>query len=199
MDLISKIKNPVERGKYVTRSLNILGIRESDLISLIRAKRNRESVTQIIKTNEYKSSFEKIILKILLKYPDLAEDINIKNVSDYFEDERLKVILNRIYKNRFHDISSLLNSFEGSDYQELISDLVFSSDDLIDKPTSKKILDDCITRIELESINLKLKNIRFKIQEQEKSLEKGFEKELLAEYRDLVELEKSLRGSINEI
>ena len=199
IDLLSKTTNPVERGLYLTKASNLLGIRESDLLSLIKIKKRKKSDGNTDNSQDNNRSIDRLITKILLKYPDLVHEIDTQKVLQNIEDDRLKVIFTQFIENNTNDISSLINSFEESIYQDLISQLVFSSDDLIDKDTSKKILNNCITKLELESINLKLKEIRFKIEELKNSHDKETEKKLLAKYRDLVELEKNLRGNINDI
>lgn len=202
-ELVSKIKNPKERSDVTRRITGVFGIRESELLSLARvsgAGKNRGSLAPSPKTSGG-DAVERMILKVLLRFPDLVDVAEAEKIGDYFENGNLKVILTRIGEVGFNDASSLISSFEDVDTQELLSELIFSSDDLADEKTSEKILGDCVTRLELRGMNFKLGDLRDRIQKQRNSSDKEQEKKLVRKYRDLEreyrDLEKSMRGNIS--
>ena len=202
-ELVSKTKDPIERSRALSRITGVFGIRESELLSLARvsgAGKNRGSLAPSPKTSGG-DAVERMILKILLRFPGLVDVAEAEKIGDYFENGNLKVILTRIGEVGFNDASSLISSFEDVDTQELLSELIFSSDDLADEKTSEKILGDCVTRLELRGMNFKLGDLRDRIQKQRNSSDKEQEKKLVRKYRDLEreyrDLEKSMRGNIS--
>ena len=202
-ELVSKTKDPIERSRALSRITGVFGIRESELLSLARvsgAGKNRGSLAPSPKVSGG-DAVERMILKILLRFPGLVDVAEAEKIGDYFENGNLKVILTRIGEVGFNDASSLISSFEDVDTQELLSELIFSSDDLADEKTSEKILGDCVTRLELRGMNFKLGDLRDRIQKQRNSSDKEQEKKLVRKYRDLEreyrDLEKSMRGNIS--
>ena len=202
-ELVSKTKDPIEKSRALSRITGVFGIRESEILSLARssgAGKNRGSLAPSPKVSGG-DAVERMILKILLRFPDLVDVAETEKIVDYFENGNLKVILTRIGEVGFNDASSLISSFEDVDTQELLSELIFSSDDLADEKTSEKILGDCVTRLELRGMNFKLGDLRDRIQKQRNSSDKEQEKKLVRKYRDLEreyrDLEKSMRGNIS--
>lgn len=197
VELISKIADPIERGDYLKKAANRFGFREADLISLLKTNKNTY-FSDTIKRDYGKNSLDRIVLKILLKFPDLLDTID-KNLCDYFVEEDLKVIFIKLFESDKKDISVLVNSFEDIRIQELLSNLIFSSDELEEEEQSRRILNNCINKLRLKSIDLKLKFVRDKIQQNSSSKNKDIEKKLLEEYRDLVDLEKTIKRNINNV
>ncbi len=197
VDLVSKIKDPVRRAEAVSKATGIFGIRESEFLSLVKTsnpERNRGSLaptTLIPKKNIH----EREIVRILLKFPHLMSAEKVENISRNFENGELKVILKRVGEGEFTEVSSLMSSFEKIEMQQLLSELVFSSDDLIDEMTSEKILNDCVKELELRNIAFKRNEVIERIRKQRDSSDKTLERKLVEQYRDLVSMEKTIRGT----
>lgn len=199
-ELVSKTRDPLERARALSRITGVFGIRESELLSLVKTSdsgKNRGSLAPAAGTSG-EDAVERTILKILLRFPGLADVAEIENIGNHFENGDLKVILDRISEVGFNDASSLISSFENVGTQELLSDLIFSSDDLIDEKTSEKILRECVTNLELRHLDLRRKDVRDRIRKQR---DKEQEKKLVTEHRDLDreyrDLKKSMRGNIS--
>ena len=196
-DMVSKIKDPVQRAEAVSRATGVFGIRESEFLSLVKISdpgKNRGSLAPTALIPE-KSVHEREIVRILLKFPHLLSAEKIENVEEYFENGDLKVILKRVGEREFAEISSLMSSFEEIEMQQLLSELIFSSDDLIDERTSEKILSDCLRELELRNIAFKRGEVIDRIRKQRDSSDKTLERELVEQYRDLVSMEKTIRGT----
>lgn len=197
VDLVSKIKDPVRRAEAVSKATGIFGIRESEFLSLVKTsnpERNRGSLaptTLIPKKNIH----EREIVRILLKFPHLMSAEKVENISGNFENGELKVILKRVGEGEFTEVSSLMSSFEKIEMQQLLSELIFSSDDLIDEMTSEKILNDCVKELELRDIAFKRNEVIERIRKQRDSSDKTLERKLVEQYRDLVSMEKTIRGT----
>lgn len=196
-DVVSKIKDPVRRAEAVSRATGIFGIRESEFLSLVKTSdpgRNRGSLapaTLIPKRNIH----EREIVRILLKFPSLVSAEEIENIGEHFENDDLNVILKRVGEGGFTEVSSLMSSFEKIEMQQLLSELIFSSDDLIDETTSEKILNDCVKELELRDIAFKRNEVIDRIRKQRDSSDKTLERKLVEQYRDLVSMEKTIRGT----
>lgn len=195
--LVSKIKDPVRSAEAVSKATGLFGIRESEFLSLVKTSnpgRNRGSLAPTALIPE-KNIHEREIVRILLKFPHLMSAEKIENVSRDFENGDLKVILNRVGEGGFTEVSSLMSSFEKIEMQQLLSELVFSSDDLIDETTSEKILNDCVKELELRDIAFKRNQVIERIRKQRDSSDKTLERKLVEQYRDLVSMEKIRRGT----
>ena len=134
-------------------------------------------------------------MRILLKFPHLMSAEKIENIGRDFENGDLKVILKRVGEGEFTEVSSLMSSFEKIEMQQLLSELIFSSDDLIDDTTSEKILNDCVKELELRNIAFKRNEVIERIRKQRDSSDKTLERKLVEQYRDLVSMEKTIRGT----
>lgn len=197
VDLVSKIKDPVRRAEAVSKATGIFGIRESEFLSLVKTsnpERNRGSLAPTILIPK-KNIHEREIVRILLKFPHLMSAEKVENISRNFENGELKVILKRVGEGEFTEVSSLMSSFEKIEMQQLLSELVFSSDDLIDEMTSEKILNDCVKELELRNIAFKRNEVIERIRKQRDSSDKTLERKLVEQYRDLVSMEKTIRGT----
>ncbi len=195
--LVSKIKDPVRSAEAVSKATGLFGIRESEFLSLVKTSnpgKNRGSLAPAALIPE-KNIHEREIVRILLKFPHLMSAEKIENVSRDFENGDLKVILNRVGEGEFTEVSSLMSSFEKIEMQQLLSELVFSSDDLIDETTSEKILNDCVKELELRDIAFKRNQVIERIRKQRDSSDKTLERKLVEQYRDLVSMEKTRRGT----
>ncbi len=197
VDLVSKIKDPVRRAEAVSKATGIFGIRESEFLSLVKTSnpgRNRGSLAPATLIPE-KNIHEREIVRILLKFPHLMSAEEIENTGGHFENGDLKVILKRVGEGEFTEVSSLMSSFEKIEMQQLLSELIFSSDDLIDETTSEKILNDCVKELELRNIAFKRNEVIDRIRKQRDSSDKTLERKLVEQYRDLVSMEKTIRGT----
>ncbi|MDE0159358.1 MAG: DNA primase [Candidatus Dadabacteria bacterium] len=197
VDLVSKIKDPVRRAEAVSKATGLFGIRESEFLSLVKTSnpgRNRGSLAPTTLIPE-KSIHEREIVRILLKFPHLMSAEKIENIGRDFENGDLKVILKRVGEGEFTEVSSLMSSFEKIEMQQLLSELIFSSDDLIDDTTSEKILNDCVKELELRNIAFKRNEVIERIRKQRDSSDKTLERKLVEQYRDLVSMEKTIRGT----
>ena len=196
-DVVSKIKDPVRRAEAVSRTTGVFGIRESEFLSLVKTPnpgKNRGSLAPATLIPE-KNIHEREIVRILLKFPGLMSAEKIEDTGRHFENGDLKVILKRMGEGGFTEVSSLMSSFEKIEMQQLLSELIFSSDDLIDETTSEKILRDCLKELELRNIAFERNEVIDSIRKQRDSSDKTLERKLVEQYRDLVSKEKTIRGT----
>ncbi len=195
VDLVSKIKDPVRRAEAVSKVTGLFGIRESEFLSMVKTSdpgRNRGSLAPATLIPE-KNIHEREIVRILLKFPHLMNAEKIENIGRHFENGDLKVILKRVGEGEFTEVSSLMSSFEKIEMQQLLSELIFSSDNLVDETISEKILKDCVKELELKNIAFKRNEVIERIRKQRDSSDKNLERKLVEQYRDLVSMEKTIK------
>ncbi len=198
-DMVSKINNPVERAEAVSKVSGVFGIRESEFLSLIKnsnSGKNRGSLAPKIPTAE-ENIYERDVIRILLKFPDLIDVAKVENVGEYFEKGDFKTILDRMIDGEFADVSLLMSSFEEVKMQQLLSELIFSSEDLIDKTTSEKILVCCLKGLKLRDLAFRRSEVMERIRKQNDNSDKSGERELVEQYRDIVNMEKAVRGTVS--
>ncbi len=195
-DTISLITDPVRRAESVTRTTEIFGIRESDFLSMVNNSnpgKNRGSLASSSAFPE-KDIHEREIVRILLRYPDLMSLEKIRSVSNLFRDVDLRTIVESVGEDDFTGVSSLMGSFESTEMQQLLSELVISSDDLLDEDTSGETLRGCLQKLELREIEFRRNEVIESIRKQRGASDKAVERELVRQYGDLLKKEEHLKG-----
>ena len=197
VEVLTKLKNPIERSHYIRKSGENFGIRENELLSLVGhgEKVRRETKVEIKKKSE---SQEKLILRILLKFPALSHYFRSKSVIDFIPEGEIKKIVEEIVINRVDDVSSLLCRFSSGSAQEIISESIFSTDDVTNETTALRMLKDCIRKLKLKAIEEKLSIMRLQIEQAKREKKDSLEERLIREYRDLIEQEKGVQGEAND-
>jgi DNA primase len=191
-DFLAKVKDPVERSHYVRKVAEIFGIRENEVLSFVKYGEKPEK--ERIKIRESLDKEERLILKILLKFPKYSDYSREKNLLALISETEIRTALEEIIVRGFEDVSSLLLKFNGSSIQELISEAIFFSDDIPDEPTALKMLKDCIRKLQLRGVEDRLRFLRLEIDRARAEKNDVQEKELIREYADLVGQEKNIKG-----
>jgi DNA primase len=191
-DVLTKIKDTIERSHYIRKTGESFGVRENELLSLVKyGGKKREEGTKTKKTLDTE---ERLILKVLLKFPEYSDHLREENPFDFMPQNEARAVLEEIVLRGSKDVSSLLMRFSDSRIQEVISEAVFLSDDVPDERTALKILEDCIRRLKLRRVEDDLRTLRLRIDQAIAEKDPVLEKRLIKEYRDLVEQEKNLKG-----
>jgi hypothetical protein len=132
------------------------------------------------------NNHEKLLLNILLKFPELSESVAEEDWAVYITDPEIKSILEEIINNGVRDVSSILLSFQGNSAQGLISEALMSSPGISDRDTAGKMIESCIRKLRLVKLDEKLKSLRLGIKDAIKDKDPELEKRLLTEYTDLM-------------
>lgn len=193
--ILTKIKDPIERSHYVRRTAESFGIRESELLSSVKF---REKAKEEIKPEPRRApeTQEKIILKVLLKFPEHAGFFRDKGLIDFIPDGEIRNVIEDIVFGDFRDVSSLFVRFRDSHIQEILSEAVLFSQDVPDRVTAMKILEECARKLELKRLEEKLGALRLKIDLAKRERDENLENSLIREYRDLKEREKKIKGDV---
>ncbi|MGB2691354.1 MAG: DNA primase [Thermodesulfobacteriota bacterium] len=183
-ELLGKLKDPVERSLRIKETAQMLGIQESEIYSLVKLGRS-QSKTGGQKTKQAYSNTEKLLLTVLVKFPNLGVQLNEHEWEELLTDINIKSILEVIVEEEQLDPSSLLLHFDGKEAHEMISEALLSSLGVSDIETASKIVEGCIAKLKLSKLDGKLKVLRIEIDQAVKEKNGQLEKQLLEEYRDL--------------
>ena len=199
VEFAHKISSPVDRSHYIKRCSDTFGFRESDIHSLLNAVnvRKESSTKKAVKESPGPGSYELLILKISLKYPELISPAIASTLSDYLSDLNTREIIEKNKSGIYEDINSLINSISDPDSQSLISKAVFSSDEIEDKSSAEKMLTECINRLKLKKVKEQLLSKRNQLQLLKSDSDADTEKRLLEDYRNLIQEEKQLKSELH--
>ena len=184
-DILMKVNDPMLRSGYAKKTAEMLGVRENEMLSMLKLGKARGNAAGV-KTVSAQSNHEKLLLSILLKFPDLSETLEEDDWTLYVTDQEIKPILEEIIINKVHDVSSILLSFQGNSAQGLISEAIMSSPGIADRDTAGKMIESCIRKLRLSKLDERLKSLRLGINDAVKNKNHELEKRLLAEYADLM-------------
>jgi hypothetical protein len=162
----------------------MLGLRENEVLSLLR--KGRHGNVGGVKAASTQSNHEKLMLNILLKFPELSETLAEEDLAQYITDPEIRSILEIIVINGVRDVSSILISFQGNSAQGLISEALLSSPGISDRDTAGKMIASCIRKLRLVKLDERLKSLRLGINDAIKNKDHELEKRLLTEYTDLM-------------
>jgi DNA primase len=203
IEIVAKIKDDIERSHYIKKLAEKFVMRENDFVSLVSRreaeldlkKARTETRVELKKTSDTQ---EKLILKILLKFPKYSRYLREEKLIDLITDSEIKAVLEEVILNSQSDASSLLLRFNDPSTQEIISEAIFSPDDISDEKTGLKMLKGCIRKLKLKRIEDEFSILRLEIDRARKKGDASLEEKLIREYRDLIEREKKIKGEAHE-
>ena len=183
-DVLVKVNDPILRSSYIRKTAEKLGLGENEVLSLVR-RGKVHGQTGGVKTVKAHSNHEKLMLNILLTYPELSRVVAEEDWEGCVSNPDVMSILEEIIVKGVHDMSSLLLSFQGSAAQGLISEALMSSPGISDRDTASKMIMSCIKKLKLAKLDERLKSLRLSISDAVKNKDAELEKRLLTEYADL--------------
>ena len=185
VDIVQQLRGPIDRNRYIRIAAEKMGVRESDMMSLIKRGKHGGKIRNP-KVSETAGSQERLLLSILLKYPELSEVVIENNAANLISVKNVKLIVDAIVTNDIRDVSKLLLHFEDVKVQELISEILMSSDFITDKQSASKMLVGCLDRMRKNKYEKDLKSLRLEIDEAIRSKDVTLEKRLLEELQELI-------------
>lgn len=197
MNVVEEMKDGIERSYYRKRTAEDFGITETELLSLINRREKRAEAAKPELKNAPDPA-EKTILKIILKYPEHSALLREKKTADFVPDGAVKTILQEVSVRGFEDASSLLLRFTSSSVQEVISESILFSHDIPDSVSARRMLEECIRKLELKRLSDQLRVLRLEMDLAKREKDDSLEKNLMAKYKDLKDREKKLKGETHE-
>jgi DNA primase len=193
VELLGKVKDPLERNLHMKTTAERLSVPESEIYSLVKRRRNQKKAGGTKTQLKYPNT-EKLLFTVLLKFPDLGEQLTNENWEDLISTAEIKSILEEIIVRGNSDPSSLLLHFDDKVAHEMISEALLSSLGISNAESASKIIQSCIVRLKLSKLDEKLKVLRIEIDEAVKGKDAQLEKKLLEEYRDLTKQKQRKEG-----
>jgi DNA primase len=195
-DVLTKVNDPIAKNAYAGKAAEKLGVRENEMMSLIRFGRGRaasrvassESKAEVSSPLAVPGNSEKTLLAVLLKFPELSEIARAEDVSDYISSPDIKAVLEEMLVRDVLDASALLQIFQGSPSQGLITEALFSSPGISDRETAGRTIERCIKKVKQRKLDDRLKILRLRIDEAVRNKDSVLEKEILKEYSELMKL-----------
>jgi DNA primase len=152
--VLSKIREPIERGLYVKRLSERLGIPQAEiqrrLVRPVRKQGEKESETEPVGIEEdFFSIIEKELLALLINHPHVAERIESENVLDLFSNTHLatimRTLIDQIKKTGRPDIGLIIHDIEDENLARLLTRLAMDDkekypDHIIDNVLEEFIL-----------------------------------------------------------
>ncbi len=184
-EVLTKVNDPLLRSSHVKKTAERLGVRENEILSLVKHGKGRGKIGDTKAVNA-PNNHEKLLLIILLKFPELSSEIGKEEWHGFVSDPEIRNILEEIVENDVHDASSLLLQFQDNSAQGLISEALLSSPGISDRETAAKMIESCIRKLRHGKLEEVLKTLRLGIGEAVRNKDTVLEKQLLKEYTDLM-------------
>ncbi len=187
-DVLAKVNDPIAKNGYAKKAAEKLGVRENELLSLIRFGKGQAAKPGESAAASTQSNHEKTLLAALLKFPELSGIAREKDITADISDPEVKAVLEEILVNGVHDASALLLIFQDSPAQTLITGALFSSPGISDRDTAGRMIETCVKKVRQKKLDDRLKILRLRIDEAVRNKDSALEKEILKEYSELRKL-----------
>lgn len=195
VELLEKVKDPLERNLHMKTTAERLSVPESEIYSLVKHRRSQKKAGGTKTQLKYPNT-EKLLLTVLLKFPDLKSILAEEDWKVLISNTEIKSILEEIIVQGNYDPSSLLLRFDDKVAHEMISEALLSSPGIPDAETASKIVQDCLGKLKLSKLEEKLKVLRIEIDEAIKEKDIQLEKKLLKEFGDLTKQKQREEGRV---
>ncbi|MCH7517991.1 MAG: DNA primase [Candidatus Dadabacteria bacterium] len=195
VELLEKVKDPLERNLHMKTTAERLSVPESEIYSLVKHRRSQKKAGGTKTQLKYPNT-EKLLLTVLLKFPDLKSILAEEDWKGLISNTEIKSILEEIIVQGNYDPSSLLLRFDDKVAHEMISEALLSSPGIPDAETASKIVQDCVGKLKLSKLDEKLKVLRIEIDDAIKEKDIQLEKKLLKEFGDLTKQKQREEGRV---
>jgi len=200
--MIKKIKNEVLKSEYVKLLSERISVDEDSLLKelgKIKINQTTYSFPNAEKDINYSlPKFEKMLLKLVLDDTKITKDLKeFINPTD-LQDKRLQKILELVFSLGESETklkpNQIISYLDDEKSVKIISELTSEETLTFKSEDRNAILQDCIKRIQSNSINLKCQNMHTKIKDAQTSGDSAGVNRLMEEFNLLIKK----RGKINE-
>ncbi len=193
------IESPVERGHFVRKAAEALGVRESELSALMaRAGGEEPPPPQGGVRGEGVPQREMFLLKAALNYPELARWLDERGALGLVTHTVLKSVLAEVVAAGGElELGSLLARFSDEPAaQELISRAVMATDDIADCEGTRAMVDECLRHMEHAAILRELRRVRVELERAREADDAEKEYLLLKRHRELERARENLKRRV---
>jgi DNA primase len=162
LETLNKFKNAVLKSEYIKRLAEELDIREDALWQearkLSRIKTDMNFTPTVDKKVLDMNPVEKLLIKLMLEETQLIDYVrNNFEPADLLDAKATKIVsimFDFVSQGKHIEPATLMNYLSDEDISELISESVFTPDNL-SIPHKEKIIDDCFKRLKKEKMRLR--------------------------------------------
>ena len=189
---IKYVQNYIQRDEFVNKFASAFSISKIKVESIINKEFIKNDSSDDIEQGYRILSPEDIVIKVFIEFVDSREENLIKKSLEILKIDFHREILGILNKSPDADASTILGQITDDGTSSMLSDLVFTPFQIPhDLLLRKKLIEDCIKKIELNSIKNLKRLINLKLSKNI-DISEDEEKSLLNELKGLIEKEKEL-------
>jgi len=199
LPILEKIKNQILLSEYIKVISQRLNVKENSIyLELQRKNKNKSLISEeIFKSYQKFLSVERMLLKIILEFPETFSIVKEKLTIHDFEDSAVKKVLESIWDlDKIPQLKELSSIFSGDEQiNNLLSEISFAE---VEESKVSQILRDCVLKVSIDS---KKRYCRMLKEEIEKAQREGNEKlalELLRKYNILRKVTENEKKEITK-
>ncbi len=171
--LLKKIPDAMERDLYIQQIARRVGVKEAHIQQRMGNKQATAAdpleESAIESPSEKLENAEKIILKLMIKHPDIIEIVERDALIEEFSDTAKKIgaLLSRLYKEQGNlNLAEAVENITEKNVKKILAELTFQ-DDVPDDPV--KGLEDCVRDIRLKRNSKQLEKAKLLMKQAEAS------------------------------
>lgn len=198
-----KVQSPVARQAFIQRLAEKLILPETAIHAEIKKNTVPDyNSSRILTHKSNKSAFEKAersLVRIILDYPDMLEDLEKRGGKELFISPNLKEIyqINYLMRQSGHNIKAndLVSFFDNDQLKQCLTEILLEEDTFTE---IERIFRDCVVLLQIEYINRKITEKTSMMVQMEKSGEVTKSLEYMAQIQDLVREKQNLTSSLRK-
>ncbi|MBU0548734.1 MAG: DNA primase [Candidatus Omnitrophica bacterium] len=191
LDSIKKIRNPILQAEYLRRLAQALDIKEEVLISELRKIKDQKpyDFREFFRIPDSKiNPTERLLMRLILGETELITKIKSVLSPEDFQDARIarvfSLICELISKGKDIEPKCLIGYLDDRESASLISEILAADEH--SQEDSEEILNDCVSKIKKQRLNLRCQSLREEIKLAQKQGDQGHMDSLVFELRDLL-------------
>ncbi|NSW88454.1 DNA primase [bacterium] len=189
---IKYVQNYIQRDEFINKFASSFSISKVKVESIINKEFIKNDSSEDLVLGYRILSPQDVIIKVFIEFIDSRDEQLIKKCLEVLKTDFHNEIIEILHTNLNADASTLIGAITDDGVSSMLSDLVFTPFEIPKESIlRKKLIEDCIKKIELNSIKDLKRVINLKLSKNVDLLENE-EKSLLNELKNLIEKEKTL-------
>ncbi len=196
---LKMISDEMERDLYVQKVSQKLGIKQEHIYSKMgstskpgRFARSEKPVLQT--TSAFQNNAEKLILRIMIDYPETIDIVEKEALLEDFTEPDLKelgkLLCMEIKQHGKHNLPYLFDKLENESWKKIIAELSFQDNYA---GNHVKTLEDCIRDLRLRKSSRERKKVKALIEQAETTRDDSLSLKYQLEYQNLLQEERKIQ------
>jgi DNA primase len=201
--LLKKLNNDIERDLYIQKVAQVLGIKETHIISkmnkLASIKSGHSVTTVDIPASHYEAALspaehaERLIIELMLLHPDIISIIEANGfIEEFFSPDLQQVghlLCAQYAQKKSITVPELLRSIQDEQLKQLITGITVK--EACGSPLAK-VLEDCIQKIRLQKIKYKIEEVQKLLKTAEEKKDEAASSKFQLDWQKLIEEKKRI-------